>query len=362
MRSLVRALRGAAPYVLIGTLAAFSAATAFASPPASISAKRAEAQQVLNEVNGLDASLGKADELLNLANLRLTQVQRAIKTNRYELRVAKRNLVRSRLTIAKRLVTLYTTTGGSSLELILGAKSLDDILNQLDTETRVSSLDAQVIGQVESFKSAVKVHARKLAVAQSQVSHLVAMRRQQQRSISVRLGERRQLLSSVNGEIQQLLQEQQAAALNASQQARQRYDVQAPTDSVVGASALAPEGASVIPPSSHQGVVGIALSYVGVPYVWGGSTPSGFDCSGLVMYAYAQVGISLPHSSYAMWNMGVPVPENQLQPGDLVFFNGLGHVGLYIGGGEFVHAPHTGTFVQVSSLGSDSYVGARRIL
>jgi cell wall-associated NlpC family hydrolase len=349
--------------VLIGTLAAFSAATAFASPPASISAKRAEAQQVLNEVNGLDASLGRADELLNLANLRLTQVQRDIKTNRYELRVAKRNLVRSRKTIAKRLVTLYTSTGGSSLELILGAQSLDDILNQLDTETRVSSLDAQVIGQVESFRAAVKLHARKLAIAQSRVSRLVAMRRQQQRAISVRLGERRHLLSSVNGEIQQLLEEQQAAALAASQRARQRFDVQVPTDTVVGASAVAPEGASVIPPSSHEGVVGVALSYVGVPYVWGGSTPSGFDCSGLVMYAYAQLGVSLPHSSYAMWNMGVPVPEDQLQPGDLVFFNGLGHVGLYVGGGYFVHAPHTGTVVQVSPLSSDStYVGARRIL
>jgi peptidoglycan DL-endopeptidase CwlO len=351
--------------VLIGTLAAFAAATAFASPPASLSAKRAEAQQVLGEVNGLDASLGRADEMLNLANLRLTQVQRDIKTNRYELGVAKYNLARSRKTIAKRLVTLYTTTGNSSLELILGAKSLDDILNQLDTETRVSSLDSQVIGQVESFKAAVKLHARKLAIARGRVNRLVALRRQQQRSISVRLGERRHLLSSLNGEVQQLLQAQEAAALNASQRARQRVDgaqAQAFASSVVGASASAPEGASVIPASSYQGVVGVALSFVGVPYVWAGASPSGFDCSGLVMYAYAQVGVSLPHSSYAMWNMGVSVPEDQLQPGDLVFFNGLGHVGLYVGGGYFVHAPHTGTVVQVSPLSSDSYVGARRIL
>src|SRR6266700_1755695 len=138
LRPLVHARRGAAPHVLIGTLAALAAAVpSYASPP-SIDSKRAEAQQVLKEVNGLDASLGRADELLNLANLRLTHVQRNIKTNRYELKVAKRNLVRSRQTIAKRLVTLYTTTGNSSLELILGAKSLDDILNQLDTENRVS--------------------------------------------------------------------------------------------------------------------------------------------------------------------------------------------------------------------------------
>jgi len=263
------------------------------------------------------------------------------------------------------LVTLYTTTGNSSLELILGAKSLDDILNQLDTESRVSSLDAQVIGQVESFKAAIKLHARKLAVEQRQVDQLVAMRRSQQRALSVRLGERRHLLSSLNAEVAQLVQQQQAAVLIASQRARQRLTEQqgaAFASAVVGASALTPEGASVIAPSNYGGVVGVALSYVGVPYVWAGASPSGFDCSGLVMYAYAQLGVSLPHSSYAMWNMGVAVPEDQLEPGDLVFFNGLGHVGIYVGGGYFVHAPHTGTVVQVSSLSSDSYVGARRIL
>jgi cell wall-associated NlpC family hydrolase len=366
MRPLI-ARRGAAPYVLIATLAGFAAAVpAFASPPSAVDSKRAQAQQVLQQVNSLNTTLGRADELLNLANLRFTQVQRDIKTNSYELRVAKRNLVRSRQTIAKRLVTLYTTTGNSSLELILGAKSLNDILSQLDTESRVSSLDSQVIGQVESFKNAVKTHARKLAVERRQIDHLVAMRRQQQRAISVRLGERRHLLSSLNGEVQRLLEAQQAAQVIASQRARQsltEQQAQSFATAAIGVSAATPEGATVLPPSNYQGVVGVALSYVGVPYVWGGASPGGFDCSGLVMYAYAQVGVSLPHSSYAMWNVGVPVPADQLQPGDLVFFNGLGHVGLYVGGGYYVQAPHTGSVVQVSALGSDpSYVGARRIL
>jgi cell wall-associated NlpC family hydrolase len=100
-----------------------------------------------------------------------------------------------------------------------------------------------------------------------------------------------------------------------------------------------------------------------VPYRWGGSSPSGFDCSGLVMYAFAQIGIGLPHSSYAMANMGSYVPYDQLQPGDLVFFDALDHVGIYIGGGQFVHAPHTGDVVKITSLAAygPGYVGARRI-
>ncbi len=105
------------------------------------------------------------------------------------------------------------------------------------------------------------------------------------------------------------------------------------------------------------------MQYLGVPYVWGGATPSGFDCSGLVMYVFAQLGVSLPHYAAAQYGLGTPVARDQLQPGDLVFFDGLGHVGIYIGGGQVIHAPHTGDVVKISPLSDfgSSYVGARRI-
>ena len=139
----------------------------------------------------------------------------------------------------------------------------------------------------------------------------------------------------------------------------------ATSDPGFGASASTPDGISVAPPSQYTGVVGIALHYLGTPYVWGGSSPAGFDCSGFVAYVYAQVGVSLPHYTGAQWNMGVPVSRSDLEPGDLVFFDGLGHVGIYIGGGQFVHAPHTGDVVKISSLGESwyaaTYDGARRI-
>jgi cell wall-associated NlpC family hydrolase len=108
--------------------------------------------------------------------------------------------------------------------------------------------------------------------------------------------------------------------------------------------------------------VDIAMSYLGVPYVWGGASPSGFDCSGFVMYVYGQVGVSLPHNAAAQYGYGSPVSRSELAPGDLVFFDGLGHVGIYIGGGQFVHAPHTGDVVRIANLADHgSYVGARRL-
>jgi peptidoglycan DL-endopeptidase CwlO len=112
-------------------------------------------------------------------------------------------------------------------------------------------------------------------------------------------------------------------------------------------------------------VVGYAKKFVGVPYVYGGSSPrSGFDCSGFVRYVYAHFGVSLPRTSYAQFGDGRRVARGGLRPGDLVFFDGLGHVGLYIGNGRFIHAPHTGTRVQVQTLAgwySSRFSGARRL-
>jgi cell wall-associated NlpC family hydrolase len=126
------------------------------------------------------------------------------------------------------------------------------------------------------------------------------------------------------------------------------------------------DGGSAAP---YSGIVSLAMQYLGIPYKWGGASPaSGFDCSGLVQYVYAQVGISLPHYTVSQWNYpgAVPVPKNQLRPGDLVFFNGIDHVGIYIGYGDFIDAPHTGANVEIDSLSepwfSSRYDGARRIL
>jgi cell wall-associated NlpC family hydrolase len=109
-------------------------------------------------------------------------------------------------------------------------------------------------------------------------------------------------------------------------------------------------------------VVRAALGQRGTPYSWGGASPSGFDCSGLVMWAYHRAGINLPHSTYALIELGRAVSRRSIQPGDLVFSEGGGHVGIYIGHGLVVHAPHAGTVVSVARIGTWSVIAIRRII
>jgi len=119
-------------------------------------------------------------------------------------------------------------------------------------------------------------------------------------------------------------------------------------------------------PTRGERAAQIASTAVGVPYRFGGESPTnGFDCSGLVRWAYGRVGIDLPHSSYALYGEGRQVSESALRPGDVLFFEGLGHVGLYLGRGRMVHAPETGRDVEIVRLGGSGYgtrlIGARRV-
>jgi cell wall-associated NlpC family hydrolase len=119
-------------------------------------------------------------------------------------------------------------------------------------------------------------------------------------------------------------------------------------------------------PALGSRIVGYAKHLIGVPYSWGGSSPhTGFDCSGFVRYVYGHFGISLAHSSFADFVRGQRVGRWSMKPGDLVFFDGAGHVGIYVGHGRFIHAPHTGTVVRISTMAgwySSEFDGARRLV
>jgi cell wall-associated NlpC family hydrolase len=326
------------------------------------------------QIQSLDGSLGHAIEAYNLANEKLKAIRQDLARNRVDLGIAKGNLRRSERVLANRVVAIYTSgETDSALDVLVGSKSLAEIVDGLEAVDRVSEQDTDVLADVRRFRKQVQRRRAYLKNARERQAQLVAERAAHKASIEGRLAERRSMLSSIRSEIAEIRAAEQRRQAELERQARAR--LAQPQPLIPSMAAPAAEGSSAAPaapspalpsppPASHGGVVGIAMQYLGTPYVYGGASPSGFDCSGFIMYVYAQVGVSLPHNAAAQYGHGTPVDRSQLQPGDLVFFNGLGHAGIYVGGGSFIHSPHTGDVVKISGMSgwyASTYVGARRL-
>jgi peptidoglycan DL-endopeptidase CwlO len=352
--------------LLVFVVASAAAPAAFATP-GTVSGKQAEAQAVLGQIQSLDANLEHAVDAYNLANERLAGIEADLRDNKLQLRLAQSNLKHAQTMLSARLVAIYTSDGeNTGLDVLLGASSIDDLMSRIDTVNRTSDQSAEVLKQVKIFRTTVREQKARLDNAHMQQAKLVAERSAQKASIEGQLAERRQLLSSIKSEIDRIQAAERAQQAQLAAQARARLATNGAEVLNASAGAITDPSDPIYapPPGKYGGVVGIAMQYLGTPYVYGGASPGGFDCSGLVMYVFGQVGVSLPHNAAAQYGYGVPVSQSQLQAGDLVFFNGLGHVGIYIGGGQFIHAPHTGDFVKISSLSgwySSTYVGARRL-
>jgi cell wall-associated NlpC family hydrolase len=366
---------GWAPIVVCAAAAA--AGLLLAVGPASgqtITSKRQQAEAIMAQVESMQVDLESAGDAYYNANVELQGIEDELSTNAKHLVAAKRSLVVAQKRIATRLRDLYINgQGDSTLEVILGSSSLDDIIARLDAIERVSSQDARILTTVKRYRKEVETRRENLQDAHARQTQVVAERAAQKQAIESKIAEQNQLLASVKDEIAQMRAEearrQAALAAQARAQAQAALAAQQAQQDVLDAAAIdtnydTPSYDPNLPAPRYGQVVGIALQYLGIPYVWGGSSPStGFDCSGFVMYVFAQLGVSLPHHAASIYGYGTYVPRDQLAPGDLVFFSGLGHMGIYIGNNQFIHAPHTGDVVRISSMDErwGSYVGAKRL-
>ncbi len=342
------ALKGAYRATALLLAAVMFLLTAAVSPADPVQDKRRELERIKEEVQRIDARLETVVEQYNLTNYRVQQTRAAIAEKERRLAALTAEMERRKDILGQRVRELYKSGNADILEVLTECRTVDDLYTNLDRARRISGNDVDILVSLISSRQEVEAARAELETHRAALDAEMARLADQKRQIEADLQRRKELLAGVEAEVNRLIAEEEAR--------RAAVNVARPT--VTTRPRTPPPPA---PPYAPD-VVKVAYAQLGKPYRYAAAGPDAFDCSGLVMYCYAQVGIRLPHSSYMQARCGVPVSYSELQPGDLVFFHGYGHVGLYIGNGQYIHAPRTGDVVRIADLGRRrDFCGAVRI-
>lgn len=253
---------------------------------------------------------------------------------------------------------MYRQGADGFLEVLLGATSFDEFAATWDVLTQLNEQDAAASAELKIIKKEMIALTKTLREQEAVAKASKESMGREKTQIENQLAARQQKLVGIEAEIRALQAAEDAAA--AAEAARATASGRA---SSLGGSTKSGSRTFPAPTRAPRSqVVKVARRYLGAPYRWAASGPNRFDCSGLTMFVYRQVGVSLPHSSASQIYRGQRVSRKHLKPGDLVFFGSpIHHVGIYAGGGMYIHAPHTGDVVKVSSLGSRrDFAGACR--
>lgn len=314
--------------------------------------KMAQAEAVKSQVDALNNRVEIADENYLAASSKHDKLLTETRAAAARLAKAQKRLAKLQTHLDTRADDMYRNGPLGFLDVLLGATTFDQFARTWDVLKQLNVDDANYISQTKDARAEATAAHNDLSAKEQAASKQVAIMASNRAYINNQLAQRKHELAGIEAEVAQL-QAQEAAAQLAQARATARSMGHGGT----------PASDNYPTPSipAHGNVVAYARSRIGCPYVWAASGPNAFDCSGLAMWCYGKVGISLPHSSREQYDSGQHVSRKDLQPGDLVFFGSpIHHVGIYIGGGDMIEAPYTGARVRVAGAFRSDYAGACR--
>ncbi|WP_090766722.1 NlpC/P60 family protein [Nonomuraea maritima] len=319
---------------LLGVVSLTVAATLLAAPVGSASADpKPSLQDLAKQVEKMHNDIETLSEQYNGQREKLKTAKKAADAAQKTLSTSESDLAAKRAKAAALAQNAYITGGFSKALAFTASRNPEDFLNRAATTFALEQQQGQEVVQLAKAMDAAK---RARAGAKSRIDEV--------QTIVSDLDAKRDKITKLVTKVESNLFRRALGEAGQPGTRATRVNLPVPGDGKAAAA------------------VRWALSQQLKPYVWGAAGPSSYDCSGLVMAAYRQVGISLPHYTGSQWTAGTHIDRSDLRPGDLVFFyNDLHHVGLYLGGGMMIHAPRTGDVVRIASIANRPFAGAVRV-
>ena len=324
----------------------------------SLAVKRAEASRVEAQVSALNTKAEIASEKYNAAHDRYRKLND--KVHAVERAIAKLDKRQGTLQthLNTRATDIYRNGPLGYMSVLLSVRSFDQFEATSKVLTSLNQQDAATVAQLKQAKAEAQTARATLVASRKEADKQQTAMEANAAAVKKQLAARKHLLDGLTAEVQ---------ALMARKIAEQKAAEQARTMALLLRQRTAANGGIILggpPPSSSKAAAAVywAEKQIGKPYVWAAAGPDTFDCSGLMLFAYAKVGITLSHYSGAQITEGASVSRSDLQPGDLVFFGSpIHHVGMYAGGDTFIEAPYTGADVRITPLSNRSdFAGACR--
>lgn len=344
----------------LGALSVMAPTTAFAETAAE---KQAEADAVRNQLIGLQADLEAAEISYYAALDERDAAQNAMEAEQAKIDDANSQIEDLQDKLGSRARNMYRNGSTSFVDFVLGAASFEEFTQNWDLLNKMNENDADMVDQTKTLREELQAAKDEFARQEQIASAKADEAKQIQSEVQAKVDQATELVNSLDAEAQELLQQEQAAAAaaaaaEAAAEAERQRQAEAAANAQQPSSGNGGGGGNnngnytpVVTPSrpvgSYDSVVGYAMSRIGCPYIWGAEGPDSFDCSGLVTWAYRQVGISLPHQSEAQYSAAARVVSvSEARPGDVLWR--YGHVGIAVsaGGSHYVHAPTFNAYVR----------------
>ncbi|MBU3074914.1 C40 family peptidase [Clostridium estertheticum] len=375
MKTVLRSLAVVIIFVLIsnGIVLAAPANEKLQQQKDSLTIIKTEKEQVEMKIEEFDNEIEKIMIKTEDNKRKISETEKSIEVAAVEVKKVAKESQKEQGLFNSRMRVMYINRADGYLSIILDSESFGDFISRVDNIKSVVEFDKKLMVNFEVSQKELKEKQQSLNKTKEALQSLQVENKQKIEKIMVTKESQNKLVMQLKNkeivakELQNKLITENKSNKNISAQiiepqvsvnksltkiSKLKKSVPAYTPSRGGATV------------SQGAIVAYASNFLGTPYLWGGTTPSGFDCSGFTQYVYAHFGISVGRTTFDQINDGVEVSRDNLQPGDLVFFGSFAnphHMGMYIGDNNYIHAPHTGDVIKISALGRNDYVTARRV-